>query len=196
MSLLYILATTRTHAEFATADAINDICAASNSGGLAVVPRKMFTAPKHPMGYDYAPFLPNFIFLALPLDIWSGMIHRAKGFILRDHEGRVLQAPRHQLDILPRTWGDFQGFAQRAEMECQRGIERLQSGQKVAKFSRGDKLRIIGADLLYGQLAGQFARFVRLDKGQVIAEVDGVAMMGKPMLARLDPGQVEGIAAE
>ena len=190
---LYILATTRIGHEFATADAINDI------GALAVVPRKVQHVPSQigkRASYDYRPFMPQYMFLAMTEAQWH-QIHTAPIYWTKPNGQRgILPAPRRALDILPRTWGEFQAFAHRAEMACDRRIEQIERGEAVARYRHGDKLRIIG-DMATGQLRSQVAEFLRLDgKGRIIAQSVGMDIMGKPFTMTLDAGDVEAIAPE
>ena len=184
--LTYILATSRYNFEFRTADAITEL------GGFAVVPRRVEITKRKDgtTGYDYHPFIPNFIFAAMTEEQWFSAT-RKRIF----HAGKILPPIRRQLDILPRTWSDFQDFADRAERACDHRIEQHEAGLKVARYRKNDVLRIIGSDLLDGQLKDQFAKFIRLDQnGRIEAHVDGVLMMGKPVVVTLDPGSV--MAAE
>lgn len=196
--MLYLLARTKARHEFATADAINDL------GAVAVVPRKVFTTPPKdgkPANYDFRPLIPGAMFLAIDPITWHRIKSNQKGYTLHDAQGRKLRAPTMIEDILPRTWsggrdGGVQGFAERAEMEAQRQVDRFEAGLKVVRYKAGDKLRIVG-DLIHGQLRDHFARFVRIDdKGRIEAVVDGLEMMGKPVHVRLQAHDVDGIAAE
>lgn len=187
--MIHILAATRNRFEFATADAINE------AGGIAIVPRRVWFDTEG--ATNFAPFLPGYIFLALSEAQWhefhNGPLYAPK---YRNGEaiGRAILPPfRKVLDILPRTWADFQGFAARAEAECLRRIDQHETGLKAAKYRKGDRLRIFG-DLMYGQLRDHIAEFQRLDpQGRVIATVPSVTMLGKPMTVTLQPGQVEAV---
>ena len=196
---MYILATTRTGQEFATADAINSMMHRPDpdgdlrpAGALAVVPRRIIIAPGKDgkrATYEYKPFLPNYVFLAMDELLWSRIISRNKATILRDDRHRTIQPPRHQDDILPRTWASFQTFAARAEIEAQRQIDTFEAGQRVTRYSKGDKLRIIG-DMMDGQLHGLWARFLRMENGRAVVEPEGMTMLGKQITVRLEPGQI------
>ena len=197
--MTYILATARTHYEFATAEAINA------AGGFAVVPRRVDIV-KHPKtgvtSPQYRPFLPNFIFVATTEEAWFAMQSKR----LFSPKG-ILPPIRKELDIPQRVWTGFtdgkgkehdgvQHFFARSETECQIRIEKFERGCKAARYRKGDMIRIIGADLLDGQLRDKLARFVRMDKsGKIEAIAEGITIMGKPVTVRLDPGDV-GIAAE
>lgn len=183
--MIYILGSTKRGAEFATADAIN------NMGGLAVVPRRVdiITRKDGKRAWEYRPFLPNYLFLAISAPMW----HQISALRLFGPTG-ILPPIRKQLDLLPRTWGEFQDFAQRSEFACDRRIEQFEAGLRVAVYRRGDKLRILG-DMLDGQLRDKLATFVGLDrKGQIIAEVQGMELMGKPVKVTLGP--MQAMAAE
>ena len=185
--MIYMLARTHSRHEFATAAAINEL------GALAVVPRAVSIIPAKdgkPERIEYRPLLPRALFLACTDEQW----HHMQGNRLHGPQG-ILPPIRRDLLILPRTWADFQAFAARAEQECEyrRGMHEM--GRKVRNYRRGDIIRIIGTDMLDGQLRDQLARFVRLDKGRVVVET-GVMLMGKPVTARLDPAHVTSMAAE
>jgi len=204
--MMYILATTRTGQEFTTAEAINRMMHRPDpdgdlrpAGALAVVPRRIVIVQGKDgksATYEYRPFLPNYVFLAMDELLWSRIIGRNKDCILRDDRARTIPPPFHQDDILPRTWADFQAFAHRAELACARRIEQIERGDAVARYRRGDKLRILG-DMTQGQLRAEVATFLRLDaKGRIVAESVGVEVFGKPFTMTLDAVQVEAIAAE
>ena len=186
--MIYILASTANRYEFQTADAIND------AGGIAIVPRRVDIVDGQPV---YRPFLPNYMFLALSEQQWhqfhNGPLYWMKPQRNSEPVRTILPPFRKVLDILPRTWADFQGFAERAEMACQRRLEQWETGLKVARYRKGDKLEILG-NLLFGQLQGQVAEFLHLDRGgKIVATVE---FMGKPIKATLEPRDVQGIAAE
>jgi hypothetical protein len=189
--MIYVLASARPSYEFTTARAINDM------GGIAIVPRRVDVVDGKPV---YRPFLPNYMFLALTEAQWhqfhTGRLFHDKPQRNGDPIRTILPEFRKVLDLLPRTWGQFQAFADRAEMACLRRIDQWETGLKVAAYRRGDKLRIIG-DMLDGQLSGRMAEFMALDtQGRIVVKVTGMEMMGKPVMATLKPGQIEGIAAE
>jgi protein involved in polysaccharide export with SLBB domain len=185
--VIYILASARARYEFDTEAAIND------AGGFAVVPRWVEIIPAKdgkPERMEYRPLLPRMMFLACSESQW----HQFHGKRLHGPNG-ILPPIRRDLEILSRTWADFQSFAARAEQECEYRIAMHEQGRKVRNYRRGDIIRIIGTDMLDGLLRDQLARFVKLDKGKVIAETS-VMFMGKPVTARLDPAHVTGMAAE
>lgn len=181
--MMHILTHAAQSHEFATADAINEL------GALAVVPRRVDFAPDG-QSYSYRPFLPNYLFCVMTEAQWHS-IHRDRLF---RPDGSILPPIRRILDILPRTWGEFQGFAARAELACEYRIEQFETGRKVRRYKAGDRLRIIG-DMLDGQLRDKLARFIKLDgKGGIVVQVEGLEFMGKPIRATLKPGQA--MAAE
>jgi hypothetical protein len=185
--MIHILASTANRHEFNTADAINE------AGGIAIVPRRVDIVDGQPV---YRPFLPNYMFLALTEAQWhefhNGPLYWMKPQRSGEPVRTILPPFRKVLDILPRTWADFQGFAQRAEMACERRMEQWETGLKVARYRKGDKLEILGG-LLFGQLQGQIGEFLHLDgHGNIVAKLE---MMGKPIKATLQPGDVR-IAAE
>lgn len=183
--MIYILASTKRAAEFDTADAINAM------GGVAVVPRRVdiITRKDGKRAWEYRPFLPNYLFLTMPAPMW----HQINFYRLFGPDG-ILPPVRKQLELLPRTWSQFQDFAQRAETACDRRIEQFEADMKVATYRRGEKLRILG-DMLDGQLRDKLATFMGLDKqGRIIAEVPGLEIMGKPVKVTLQPTQA--MAAE
>jgi len=189
--MIYILASTQTRYEFATSDAINDM------GGIAIVPRRVDILDGKPV---YRPFLPNYMFLALSEAQWH-QFHTARLFHMKPQRNgepvRTILPPfRKVLDILPRTWADFRAFAERAEQACQRRIDQWETGLRVASYRRGDMIQIIG-DLMGGQLHDPLAEFLHLDRqGRIVAKVQGMEMMGKPVSVTVRAEQVRGIAAE
>lgn len=203
---IYILATTRTGQEFATADAINNLLHRPDPdgdlrsmGATAVVPRKVQNIPAKdgkPASYEYRPFMPQYIFLAMSEGAWHKTQRDPMHHTKPNGQRGILQPPRKALDILPRTWGEFQDFAARAEAACNRRIEQIERGEAVARYRKGDKLRILG-DMANGQLRSEVAEFLRLDaKGRIIAQSVGIEVLGKPFTMTLDAGDVEAIAAE
>lgn len=184
--MTFILASARSSYEFRSADAINDM------GGYAVVPRRIEITKRKDGGWDtdYRPFLPNFLFVSVTEEMWFSLT-RKRLF----SAGTILPPIRRQLDILPRTWADFTAFAQRAELACDLRLEQHEAGLKVARYRKGDMLRIIGDELLTGQLQDKLAKFIGVNAaGQIEAEVQDITMMGKPVTVRLGPGDV--MAAE
>lgn len=180
---IYLLARTHSRHEFDTAAAINDL------GALAVVPRKVAIIPAKdgkPERIEYSPLLPRLMFLACTESQW----HEWHSHRLHGPQG-ILPPIRRELDILPRTWASFQDFAARAEQECEYRLGLHEAGRKVRNYRPGDMLRIIGGDLLDGQLG----EFIRLEHGRVVVQTK-LVMMGKPVVARLQPGEVMGVAAE
>jgi len=183
--VIHILASAKTHHEFATADAINDL------GGCAIVPRKVIIRDNKPI---FTPFMPNYIFLALTEAQWhefhAGPLYWMKPQRNGEPVRTILPPFRKVLDILPRTWADFQDFAVRAEMACQRRLDQWETGLRVASYRRGDILQIIGP-LLGGQLNDPVAEFLHMDaQGRIVAKVRGVEILGKPVNVALRPDQI------
>ena len=184
---LHLLAYAPRGQEFEIAEAVNDL------GGMAVAPRRVDIVDGKPL---YRPFLPNYIFLAMGDLLWHQIRTRQKGFLLVGKNGRPLAPPWIKDNILPRTWGDFQDFAERSEFACQRRMEQWETGLRVASYELGDILEIAG-DLLAGQIKDCFAEFLHLDnQGRIVAKIQGAEMMGKPIIATIDPRRVTKIAAE
>ena len=203
---LYLLCTTRTHHEFATANAINDMTHRPDPtgdlrsmGAVAVVPRRIKQTEARDgkaASYDYAPFMPQYIFLAMSDAAWHQTQSAPLYNVNTKGERIILQPPRKVLEILPRSWAECQGFAHRAEIACDRRIEQIERGEAMTRYRKGDKLRILG-DVATGQLRPQFAAFIGLTaKGQILAESIGMEVLGKPFKVTLDPGDVEAMAAE
>ena len=89
----------------------------------------------------------------------------------------------------------MQGFADRAERDAAFRIEQWETGLRVARYRRGDRVRIMG-DILFGELANLMGEFVRIDrKGRIIVRAEGKTMLGRPIEVTLDPSQVR-LAAE
>lgn len=192
-----MLARTHSRHEFATADAINEL------GALAVVPRKVavIEATKtEPRRREDVPFVSKYIFLAVTPEQW----HRVHTGRLYAPSGKLLPAPIRVLEINPSEWrgtkngnGGCQGFFTRAEEAYQRRAEQFDTGGTVARYKRGDKLRIIGPDLLTGQMSVQIAEFIRMDQhGRADVHFNGLAMFGRPISTNISLDQIEGIAAE
>lgn len=200
MTQLRILATAPRGHEFAVADAINELVGLD---GLAIVPRQVSIAydkDGKQVSYDYRPFLPNYIFLSLTEAHWYHMKANRLFHMKPTKDGDpvrvILPELRRVLDILPRTWQHFTDFAQRAELACDLRIEQHKRGVAVRRYKQGDVLRIVGGDLMAGQLHDKLAKVLRLDGDRITVEVQGLELMGKPVTATLDGWNVEGIAAE
>ena len=197
MTQLRILATAPRNHEFAIAAAIDSM------GGLAIVPRQVvisYDKTGKQVSYDYRPFLPNYVFLSLTEAQWHQIKAERLFHMKPSKDGEpirtILPELRRVLDILPRTWQHFTEFSERAELACNLRIEQHERGVAVRRYKQGDVLRIVGDDLMGGQLRDKLARFMRLDGEKIVAEVQGMDMMGKPLTATLDGWNVEGIAAE
>jgi hypothetical protein len=179
---LHILARTHSGKEFATAKAINDL------GAYALVPRKVSIIPAKdgkPERIEYSPLLPRLMFLACTEDQW----HQFSAKRLHGPNG-ILPPIRRELVILPRTWSSFQDFAARADQECEYRRGMHEQGRKVRNYRPGDMLRIIGGDMLDGQLG----EFIKLEHGRIVVQTK-LILMGKAVVARLQPGEVMGVAA-
>lgn len=204
--MIYLLAQCKLGKEFATADAINGLGALKNTVTLAVAPRRVGTRPRKDGKGDALvdlPLLPGILFIAIEPDTWHRIRRREPWHILRDGLGNVLRAPVILEEIKPRkgeavpsTWVSVQGFVQRAEQEAQRQEENFEAGLRVRRYRKGDRLRIVG-DMLHGQLRGYVVNFVGLDdKGKIVAEVEGMQMLGKPVKVTLNPQDAVDWAAE
>lgn len=196
---LYLLAQCKPGKEFATADAINGLGSLNNILTLAVAPRRVSTRPRKDGKGDTLvdlPLLPGILFIAIDPDTWHRIRRRDPWHVLRDGLGNVLRPPSKSEDILPRTWESVRGFAHRAEQEALRQEENFEAGLRVRRYRKGDRLRIVG-DMLHGQLRGYVVNFVGLDdKGKIVAEVEGMQMLGKPVNVTLDPQDAVDWAAE
>jgi hypothetical protein len=62
-----------------------------------------------------------------------------------------------------------------------------EQGRKVRNYRPGDMLRIIGGDMLDGQLG----EFIKLEHGRIVVQTK-LMLMGKAVVARLQPGDVMG----
>lgn len=185
--MMYLLTRTHSRKEFATADAINDL------GAYALVPRKVAIIPAKdgkPERIEYSPLLPRMMFLACTEEAW----HQFSTKRLHGPSG-ILPPIRRELVILPRTWDSFRDFAARAEQECEYRRGAHEAGKRVKKMKPGQIIRMIKATIADVDLAGRMGRVVRMESGKVLVETD-VMLMGKPVVARLDPRDVMGVAAE
>jgi hypothetical protein len=181
--MIYTLARTRQGHEFAAAEAITAL------GALATAPRKVhITPPKDgkPERPEYAPILPRLLFIASTEAQWYAMTKRRM-----IHNGKLLPPLFREFIIPPYAWHQFQDFAARAEQECEyrRGLH--EQGRKVRNYRPGEMLRIIGGDMLDGQLG----EFIKLEHGRVVVQTK-LILMGKAVVARIDPSNVTGMAAE
>lgn len=184
---LYLLARTHARAEFATADAINDL------GAVAVVPRAVSIIPPKdgkPERIEYRPLLPRMLFLACTEAQW----HQFSAKRLHGPQG-ILPPIRRELDILPRTWASFQDFAARAEQQCEYRRGRHEAGKKVANMRRGDIVEMINGSIGDLELRGKMGKYLGVKDGKVHVQTD-VLLMGKPVVARLEMGDFVGVAAE
>lgn len=197
---LYLLAQCKPGKEFATADAINDL------GALAVAPRRVSTRPRKDGKGDTLvdlPLLPGILFIAIDANTWHRIRSRDPWHVLRDGLGNVLRPPnileeikKRKKEVTPKAWESVRGFVQRAEEEALRQEVNFEAGRRVRRYRKGDRLRIVG-DMLYGQLRGYVVNFVGLDdKGKIVAEVEGMQMLGKPVKVTLNPQDAVDWAAE
>lgn len=196
--MMYLLAYVNSGREFDIAHAINEI------GALAVAPRMVEVikaTPKVPAHFIYVPFAPGYLFLAVTEAQWYDI--RTKRLTRTKPNGVIatLAPPSLVCHINEAEWRGTRngaegvlGFLQRADLACDRDAEMFEAGRRVRRYKHGDRLRIVG-DLLDGRLRDKFAKFVGLDaKGNILAVVEGLEMMGKPVRATIPPGQA--MAAE
>ena len=201
-AMIYILARVHSRHEFNTADAINNMTHRPDPdgdlqpiGAVAVVPREIVIERADPgankkESITYRPLLPRLMFLACTEQQWfQFQSHR-----LFNQFGQVLPPIRREMDILPRSWAGLQAFAARAELECDFRLERFNAGKRVGKIRPGDVIRMIDATIADIDLAGRMGKVLRVQGGKVFVQTD-VQMMGKPVVAELQPRQI-GIAAE
>ena len=195
--MTFILATTRTHHEFATADAI------VAAGGHALVPREaeLVRLPKQrrPTIVE-RPYLPGYIFLSLTPAQW----HQIK------KDGKIHFTPKRE--ILPAEWDRYvTPFVQHIETfyqycmedidrqmaEIQRmtdeEVKRAEAILKLPKLNRGETIKLLG-----GIFAGQDAIFEGIDdSGQapvLKVTIKGVQMFGKSVQIAVDPVDVRHAA--
>jgi len=198
--VIYLLARTHSRHEFATATAINEMLHRPDpdgdlrpTGAVAVVPREIVITPAKdgkPEAITYRPLLPRLMFLACTNEQWHDFQHKR----IYGPQG-ILPPIRREFDLLQVHWAGLQAFAARAEMECEYRIGCHEAGKKVANMRPGDIIRMISATIGDVDLAGRLGEVVRMDRGKVLVQTD-VLLMGKPVVARLDPGQIIGMAAE
>lgn len=182
--MIHILCAVRSRHEFNTAAAINA------AGAFAAIPRRVDITPAKygkPERIEYRPLLPGMMFLACTESEW----HAFHSKRLQGPNG-ILPPIRKELDILPRTWSSCQDFAARAEQECEYRREMHERGRKVANMRPGDMLRIIGTDMLDGQLRDHLPKFARMERGQMLIETN-LTIMGRPVIARVRPDDVQGV---
>jgi len=197
---MYILATTRTNHEFATADAINRMMHRPDPdgdlrsmGGLVIVPRTVeITQAKgdKPDRIEYKPLLPRLLFIAMGED----QLHHIVTKRIMGPE-KLLPPIRRNFDILPRNWAQIQAFAKAADQDCEYRMGVHEAGKKVRNVRPGDIVRMIDCSIADKELAGRIGKVVRVHRGKIHVETD-IIIMGKPVTARLDPRHITGIAAE
>ena len=197
---IYLLARTHSRKEFDTADAINAMIHRPDpegdlrpTGAVAVVPREVIITPARdgkPEAITYRPLLPRLMFLACTEAQWHDFQHKR----IYGPAG-ILPPIRREFDLLQVHWAGLQAFAARAEMECEYRIGCHEAGKRVKKMKAGQIIRMINATIADVDLAGRMGRVVRMEGGKVLVETD-VLLMGKPVVARLEPGQIMGMAAE
>jgi len=193
---MHILARVRSGHEFATADAINAMLHRPDPdgdwrpiGALAIVPRAMSIIPAKdgkPERIEYRPLLPRLMFLACTEDHW----HMFQAKRIFGATGKPLPPIHRECVILPRSWAGCQDFAARADQECMYRLGMYERGKRVRNMRPGDIIRMIGASIGDVELAGRLGKVLRVKDGKVHVETD-VMLMGKPVVAWLEPGQLE-----
>jgi hypothetical protein len=211
--MMYILATTRTGHEFATADAINAMMHRPDQdgdlrpmGAIAVVPRTVIMErkdkadPQSPWITTHKPLLPRLIFIACSEQAWHIMASIAFAVA---HDIKPI---KRQLNIPKRQWightdkngvfhGGVQEFFARAEQECLYQAALHEAGRRKRNYRPGDLVRIIGPDLMTGQLGETLGRFIRQSSGKATIETSMV-LMGKPVRTDVDMATIVGMSAE
>jgi hypothetical protein len=198
--MIYLLCTTRSGAEFATAEAINAMMHRPDPdgdlrplGAVAIVPREVIierAKDGKPERITYRPLLARMMFLECTDAHWRQF--QAKRIF--SVTGQPLPAIRREFEILPRSWAGFQDFAARAEQECEYRRAMHEQGKKVRRIRPGQIVQMINATIGDEDLAGKMGKVVRVEGGKVHVLTD-VELMGKAVVARLDVGQVR-MAAE
>lgn len=197
---MYILARVRSGHEFATADAINAMTHRPDPdgdlrplGAVAIVPREVIierAKDGKPERITYRPLLARMMFMACTEAHWF-MFQSQRIF---NATGQPLPPIHREFDILARSWAGFQDFTARAEQECLRRLGRHEAGKKVRRIRPGQIVEMINATVGDVDLAGRMGKVVKVHGGKVHVQTD-VELMGKAVVARLDPEQV-GMAAE
>jgi hypothetical protein len=108
--------------------------------------------------------------------------------------GQPLPAIRREFDIPARSWAGCQDFAARAEQDCIYRLGRHDAGKKVRRIRPGQIVQMINATIGDQNLAGRMGKVLRVEGDKVHVQTD-VVLMGKPVVARLDAGQIR-MAAE
>lgn len=194
--MMYILARTRSGCELKTADAINAMLHRPDPegdwrpiGALAIVPRAVSIIPAKdgkPERIEYRPLLPRLMFLACTEAHW----HMFQAKRIFGATGKPLPPIHRECVILPRSWESCQDFAARAEQECAYRLGMHERGKKVSNMRPGQIIRMIAGSIGDIDLAMRMGRVVRVQGGKVLVQTD-VEFMGKPVVARLEPGQLE-----
>jgi hypothetical protein len=194
---MYILARVRSGKEFETADAINAMMHRPDPdgdlrpiGALAIVPRAVSIIPAKegkPERIEYRPLLPRLMFLACMEQHW----HMFQAKRIFGATGKPLPQIHRECVILPRSWASCQDFAARADQECEYRRGMHERGKKVSNMRPGQIIRMIAGSIGDIDLAGRMGTVVRVQRGKVLVQTDDVEFMGRAVVARLEPGQLE-----
>ena len=161
-----------------------DVEAALNEmGAFAVVPRKvdLIRLPKqrHPSIVE-SPVWANYIFASMTPEQWQQA--RADRLIFSTVAW-----------IGEGEWRRFQAYAARIEQEYAARMAQIEAGQRLSEFNPGDALQLLG-----GLFEGRLATFRRLIEGRVPmieAEVQGLQLIGKPVVIKVDPVNARKVRA-
>lgn len=151
--------------EFAARDALAGL------GITCLVPRKveMIRLPKRRRPEPItSPLLQTYIFATMTPDQW--------------HQAAAEGVMRTVKMIAPKEWTKVQAFTERVEADYQTRMAQIEAGERIAEYTPGDVLQILG-----GPLLGSFATFRGIVDGMVpMLKVEYDCVMGR-LISLVDP---------
>jgi hypothetical protein len=186
--MTYLLAYVQRGTEFAVEAAINDI------GGFACVPRKVdveMVGIRRPTPEPVErPFLPNYLFCKLSPDLW----HLVRNELRAPDGSRLVFSTVAWIG--DGEWKRVQAFAAQVEQDYQAAMAEIEAGERrtkaqreaaarIASYKEGEAMKLLGEPL--GARMGIFRRIVERDGPKIEVELQGVTMLGKPVVMTIDP---------
>lgn len=177
----YLLAYAPAGTEFAVEAALNDL------GAFAVVPRKVdieMVGVRRPVPTPVdRPVWPNYIFGDVTPEQW----HQARAD--RIIFGTVAWIGKGE-------WRRIMAFAEQVEQDYQFAMAAFEAGERrtkaqreaaamLASYREGEAMKLLGEPL--GARLGIFRRIVERDGPKIEVELQGVTILGKPVVIDVDP---------
>lgn len=168
-------------AEFAVEDALNDI------GAFCVVPRKveLVRLPKQrrPSVIE-SPYWQNYIFARMTDEQWH--FARTALWVPSQDGGKVRVNFSTVMWIDEREWERWvMPAVARIEQDYQVRMAQIEAGERLSEYSAGDALQLLGEPL--GARMGIFRRVIEGKLPMIEAELQGVTLLGKPVVVKVDP---------